>query len=240
MIKIEFPANRADIALALGAALTTIGGGAVCRAVGMAPELAAGYGGQTEGGHLADDYTDRPETAETVTGPATSTEPAPVATAVQDAEVDTKGVAKDPAFCANAKDPFYATGKRAGQWKKRQGVADDAYDIWYEDQLEAVSGGLRDDAAADEEAAPPVDAAAAFAPSTQQAAPVDPDVPKDCGTFMGWVAKMQASGAVSQEQVGAAYSTAGLEVADLFGPDAAAVAQNVATLYGILSAQVAR
>lgn len=228
MIKIEFPANRADIALALGSALTTIGS--------AEPQPEVTTVGAPEQVHTPE----KPETAETVAEPATSMESAPAATAAPDAEVDTKGVAKDPAFCANAKDPFYATGKRAGQWKKRQGVADDAYDIWYEDQLEAVSGGLRDDAAPDEEVTPPVDAAAAFAPSTQQAAPVDPDVPKDCGTFMGWVAKMQASGAITQAQVGEAYDTAGFEVADLFDPDAAAVARNVATLYGILSAQVAR
>ena len=33
--------------------------------------------------------------------------------------LDLNGVAFDPKFCAESKDPFYNTGKKTGQWKKR-------------------------------------------------------------------------------------------------------------------------
>ena len=241
MIEIKFPAERNDIALAIGNALVAIGG-AVCHTDVTAPEVAAGYGGQTEEAHR-EAAPEKPELAETATAPATSTGSAPAATAPTGSPlVDEKGVAKDDAFCSTAADPFYATGsKRAGQWKKRKGVSDDAYDIWYEDQLEAVSGGLRNDDDANEQSAPEEqpNTAAAFAPAEQPAPQADPDVPTECGPFMAWVAQQQAAGHLTQEQVGAAYATAGVAVADLFSPPPEQIAINIAMLYGLLSAQVA-
>ena len=51
-----------------------------------------------------------------------------------DQAVDLHGVAFDQAYCARAEEPFYTTGPRSGQWKKKRGVDDAAYDKWYTSQ----------------------------------------------------------------------------------------------------------
>lgn len=47
--------------------------------------------------------------------------------------MDKKGVSFIPAVCGEAKDPFYASGPRKGQWKKKRGatVTDAEYDAAY-------------------------------------------------------------------------------------------------------------
>lgn len=75
---------------------------------------------------------EKPEAPKEVTAtPEPQVEDAPV--------VDENGVAKNPDFCANAKDPFYGSGKRKGQWKKGKGVSDEDYDAWYQSQLPTQS-----------------------------------------------------------------------------------------------------
>lgn len=155
------------------------------------------------------------------------------AAATGSAKLDTKGVPFDSNFCANAADPFYGSGPRAGQWKKRKGVDDKAYDAWYEERLQdlAPAGVVRSE---DDTPAPASNTAAAFS-NAAPAATTTPAAPKTAGEFMGWVAEQQAANLLAQTQIQAAYAMAGLQIADLFGADAALVARNVATLYAILT-----
>lgn len=226
MIRIEFPADRADIARAIGAALTTIGA-AEGRTVGMVPELASGYGNAAD----FPDHDGAP-VCPSAEMPAPDDDDDTAPSEVSCSEVDMHGVAKNPAFCANAKDPFYATGKRSGQWKKRQGVDEGAYDAWYANELDALPAAHEQDATPDE---PAVDASAAFQPPAAQTPAQDPGVPTTCGDFMGWAAAQQAAGRFTSVEVGAAYATAGIEVSDLFQGEPADIAQRVATLYYILT-----
>lgn len=174
------------------------------------------------------------------TGPSsapTDEEESGTGSAGSSAEVDTKGVAFDVNFCSRAADPFYSSGPRAGQWKKRKGVDDAAYDKWYEDRLlDLAPAGELKEQSDDEDNTAPVNTGAAFG-NHQQASASKP-APQNAGEFMGWVSEKQAAGVLKQEQIQAAYSMAGIGVADLFKPDVAAVGQAVATLYGILSSQV--
>ena len=54
------------------------------------------------------------------------------------AKLDEKGVGFNTDFCGKAAKPFYGSGKDKGQWKKRQGVDKDDYDAWYATSLAAV------------------------------------------------------------------------------------------------------
>lgn len=148
----------------------------------------------------------------------TAGEPAPQT----DARLDQNGVAFDPAYCGEATEPFYASGKRAGQWKKKRGVSEGDYDAWY-------AG-----AAAAEPDAAELNTAAAF--SNAPAEPSAPSVPQDTGQFMGWVSEQQAAGNLTQDRIAAAYQMAGVQVADLFPPaDPADVQARIAQIYGILT-----
>lgn len=158
-----------------------------------------------------------------------------------DTRVDTKGVAFNADFCGNAAEPFYGTGPRAGQWKKRKGVDDAAYDKWYEDALLALApAGTLTETSEDDDTPPPVNTGAAFSSTTPAAggAPAGKPAPQTAGEFMAWVSEKQAGGSLSQAQIQAAYGMAGVQVADLFTPDAEAVATHVGNLYAILSSQV--
>lgn len=73
----------------------------------------------------------------TLTTQAGHTSPGAVAKA-SGKSVDEKGVGYDPEYCADAAKPFYSSGARKGQWKKRggkSGPTEEAYDNWYADQL---------------------------------------------------------------------------------------------------------
>lgn len=148
--------------------------------------------------------------------------------------VDHNGVPFDGMLCANAADPFYGSGAKQGQWKKKRGVSDTDYDAWYAEQLTlAAPAG---DTAADTETA--VDPAAAFgAPNTapaEQAAP-ETAAPTDAGGLMGWISDKQAAGLLTQDDVGAAYVATGLELMSVFPPnDAATISRNCLTLYSHL------
>lgn len=142
--------------------------------------------------------------------------------------IDPNGVPFDGMFCGQAAKPFYASGKRSGQWKKRQGVDDGDYDRWYAAELAKV--------APPESEEPTVDTAGAFAGAAQGAA--EPPAPTDCGAFMGWAAAKQAAGKLTQDDIGAAYMQAEVQVADLFPPnDEVTVAARVAKLHQLLVAK---
>ena len=155
-------------------------------------------------------------------------------------EVDEHGVEKDPEFCGTAAKPFYGSGKRKGQWKKRQGVTDTAYDEWYADELavvDAIDATVEDGYTEVEDE--PVDTAAAFGAEETAAKPTG--APTEAGEFMGWLAEKQAAGVLNQEQIGAAYAAAGVQVTDLFpgdGKDEDTIAAAIAGVYAILAAQI--
>lgn len=140
--------------------------------------------------------------------------------------VDCNGVPFDPAWCANAAEKFYTSGPRIGQWKKRRGVDEAAFNAWYD--------GARGPQAEPESAPPPapVPTASAFA-ATPPAAPAA--TPKHVGEFMAWCAEKQAAQRLDQADIQAAYLQTGITVTDLFPPqDLPTVADRIAKLYAIL------
>lgn len=221
MIKIEFPADRMDIAAAIGLALSSLGASDVHAAgedIGPAYEE---YAGEELGGasSVAEEIGKVPGGGDKQINADT-------------ARVDHNNVVFNEEFCGKAAKPFYASGAREGQWKKRQGVSDKAYDDWY-----AAARPADDTNGQDSAGDAPIDTAGAFGngSTTTGAAPM---VPKDCGSFMGWVSAKQAGGLLTQNSIGDAYAQAELQITDLFPPnDSETVAQHIAVLYGILSAQ---
>lgn len=256
MIKFEFPADRPDIAKVIGQALIRIGGQDAYDIVGDATVrdehiLAAGDGDDIPandarrlfaGGseHVAGETTVTPTSSGAIDGGEMAIDKegtlvsgaegeAAGITANPGAQVDMKGVAKDDKYCSTAQIPFYGSGKREGQWKRRQGVHENDYDVWYGMQLLLANGGPAD-GGGDE----PADTAGAF--GDKQADTAAENIPQTCGQYMGWISKKQADGLITQEDVLAAYDTAGIQLTDLFPPTADAVAaQNIAKLYDILS-----
>lgn len=242
MIKIEFPADRPDIAEAMSAALADIAKGNYTVLRKDTPEKTAEVapsvqeepptGAETEEApkseslfeSTADAFTpSQPEETEAEpTGTAPTAEPDLSAPSTSGAPVDTKGVAFDANYCGQAKDPYYATGKRSGQWKKRKGVDDADYDAWYSSQL------------GDSAPAPEVNTSAAFGAPAEQ--PEVTTAPTTTGEFMGWVSELQAAGRLTQEHVNQAYAANGLGINALFPPNTEEqIAANIAKLYEALS-----
>lgn len=250
MIKIEFPADRPDIARALGSALLNIAnpateggdyeeapktstptqhksaGAAESHTTATASESVGASGPKSESlfGSTADAFTpSQPEETEAEpTGTAPTAEPDSNTPSTSGAPVDTKGVAFDANYCGQAKDPYYATGKRSGQWKKRKGVDDADYDAWYASQL------------GDSAPAPEVNTSAAFGAPAEQ--PETTAAPATTGEFMGWVSELQAAGRLTQEHVNQAYAANGLGINALFPPNTEEqIATNIAKLYEALS-----
>jgi hypothetical protein len=148
-----------------------------------------------------------------------------------DKRVDTNNVPFNPEFCGNAAKPFYGSGKRSGQWKKRQGVDEAAYDAWYAAELARATTSPGDD----DPALNNINTAGAFNNDAGNGQPASDPVPEDCGAFMGWVSAKQAAGLLTQNDIGDAYSQAGVQVTDLFPPnDETTVKNNVAALYQLL------
>ncbi len=222
-IKIEFPADDTRAALFFGEALLHYSG--ALPSDKQLADAAASAATETE----TETVDDTPPLIET---DLSDNEQAGDDTPDTDAAaVDLHGVAFDAEYCAQANDPYYSTGKRSGQWKKRRGVTDDVYDTWYATQRDAAAPA----ADTDED----VNTAAAFgAPTTADTEVADePNAPADAGELMVWVSEMQNANRLTQDQVNNAYASTGIAVPTLFSGDNAA--QNVATLYQILAAQVA-
>ena len=115
-------------------------------------------------------------------------------------EVDEKGVAFDKAYCAKAKDPFFKTGKRAGQWKKARGVDDAVYDAWHASQAGSAP-----------EPEVETNTAAAFG-----AAPTATVKPANAGQLVKWVGEKTAAGLLNQGVLEATYAELGFKMADAF------------------------
>ena len=157
-----------------------------------------------------------------------------------DKRVDHKGVAFDAEFCANAEDPFYNSGPRKGQWKKRRGVDEGDYDDWYTDALaDLPEVNASTNTAGENDGAGQVNTKAAFAAqqaNQQQPAATD-KAPATVGDFMAWVSELQAGGRLSQTQVGDCYSAASVEITDLFPPNPPEViAEKIAAVYAEIKA----
>jgi hypothetical protein len=143
----------------------------------------------------------------------------------------------NPELCGKAAIPFYGSGKKKGQWKKRQGVSEDAYDEWY---AEALLGARIEEEPADTAATETTSdsnvAANAFGNQQQQAAAGE-DVPQDAGQLMKWVSEQQAAGNISQQQVTDAYTALQLPFDAVMNP-AYPVADNCAAIYNHLKGQI--
>lgn len=178
------------------------------------------------------------------------------------ANVDEKGVGKNAAFCGNAAIPFNATGKKKGQWKKRQGVDEEVYLAWYAESLAAVEaggstdeGGPKDEintdaafsASGQQGGEPQVNTAGAFA--QQQTQQVNGQVVNngqsqqkevagaltfpDAGAYMKWQAEQQAAGNITAGDIDSGYAQTQVGIQDLFNPQSAANA--VALMYAYLA-----
>ena len=156
-------------------------------------------------------------TADDKAEPATTTTPADdIAPELIEADTDEHGVPFDAGFCAKSADkPFYATGPRTGQWKKKRGLAQETYDAWYT--------GQRPGNTAPEPGK--VDTAAAFAASTAEQTAVE--LPTEPGHLLKWCAEQTAAGRFTTDDVTAAYTACGITVADMFGPEAATHVQAI-------------
>lgn len=241
MIKIEFPADRPDIALAMSAALQQIATGTAGAHVALAERLqqaeldhkhpvagegtVTGVNEQTGETHTINTqtggvYSDANELDEntSVTGDA--------------ARLDLKGVPFDDKFCANAQDPFYASGKKSGQWKCKRGVDEAAYDTWYAQQLKQPAHTMTAPVDEETDPTPTVATGAAFGAVQSTVAPTL----KTAGDFMAWVSEKQTAGRLTQEVINTAYQQLGIRVQDLFAPTPDnVVANNIAALHGYLS-----
>jgi hypothetical protein len=224
MIKIEFPSDRKDIALAIGQALMTIGQGLALVntpvPVGAPVQAAAPVGSQqAESAHIGLDQAaaNEYEADEDENGPDVSS-----------GKVDEKGVPFNPQLCSKAAEPFYATGKEKGQWKCKKGMRDQ-YDAWYAEAFAAVTTVTKTDA-------PQVDVDVSKVWSAT-AAPADtgPKAPSNTGELFAWIAEMQAAGRVAQADVDAAYGTNNLTGSQLWTADAATQALMVTALFDTLS-----
>jgi hypothetical protein len=151
-------------------------------------------------------------------------------------QVDHKRVPFSAAHCSVAARPFYESGARSGQWKKRKGVADSTYADWYAAELLALAPAAAGSDTVGGGSEPLADTSGAF---NGQGAGEDPVIPQDCGAFMVWASAKQAANLLTQKQIGEAYETAGFVMTDLFPPnDPATVAYRVGQVYGLLAAQV--
>jgi len=139
--------------------------------------------------------------------PTSAQQGADAASAAQ-SNVDLNGVGFNINYCGKAKEPFYASGKRAGQWKKRKGVDDVNYDAWYAAELNALDNGEKI-----QENDFDVSAAFTETPQAKEAPAVTFEGP---GEFMQWVSEKSAAGLLTQEVIGAAYTQLGLDTMAIF------------------------
>ncbi|UGC98036.1 hypothetical protein [Oceanospirillum phage vB_OsaM_PD0307] len=263
MIKIEFPADRTDIALAIGQALVAIGQG---KALVNSPAPTTAAETRTDSpaasstacddqlktldeqavadleAEEAPNDTEHPAAQSATVTTGSGEGAANAAGASQTApsggsneNVDEKGVPFNPELCSKAAIPFYGSGKKKGQWKKRQGVDEDLYDEWYAEALLGAKVETVEDTAQNETTSDSNVAANAF--GNQQQAAADENVPQDAGQLMKWVSEQQAAGNISQQQVTDAYTALQLPFDAVMNP-AYPVADNCAAIYNHMKGQI--
>ena len=226
MITIEFPADRSDIARHMGAALTAIGSRTeLVAAEPIAGTIETAEPGATETTELTADVGSDDN------GQFSKEETEEGNDLTERSKVDTKGVPYHPDFCGKAAKPFYASGARGGQWKKRQGVDDEDYDAWYAAELATISGSTGDTEST-------VNTGDAFGAGCGEQGHATPVVPHDAGALMAWVSEMQGADRLNQGQVNAAYEQAGFGMQKIFpSPENTSeiIAERVGLLHSILS-----
>lgn len=220
-IKLEIPSDRPDIARVFGNALLQLAGDTAAPA-------------------LAEHVHREPPSNEAETTVALDTNDEAVEPELENEtiahsgwRVDHNGVPFSAEFCANAAEPFYSSGKQAGQWKKRKGVTPEAYDAWYaaERAKPTAAPAAQDEAAA-------VDTSAAFGQAAKAAEPA-PEQPlfKQPGDLMRWFAEMQTARLLTQQDLDDAYRLNGLDLGALF-PPSANFQQNVSNVHAALLLKV--
>ena len=238
IIKIEFPADRSDIAKVLGEALITISDHGGVKVETDRPDVhdTISYEQLTSDNAVDTSSAVSQDAGSDDHGQFNKDEIEEQDNLVDPANTDTKGVPFNAEFCGKAAKPYYASGKRSGQWKKRQGVDELVYDNWYAAELAKVT---TSDTSQGEQ--PSVNTGAAFGGQQQQQQGGDVNAgevaPHDAGTLMAWVSEMQAAGRITQEQVNTAYQQAGVTMTDVFpGPNKTVetIAQAVRNVHTIL------
>ncbi len=229
MIDIRIPSDNLPLAAAIGRALAEYGAGEgpVLKTLEAAPLAAATAAALESATHTAGgpDDTAQNNEGDQIGGD----DPADKSKHVSgdDTAADNNGVLKNDAFCSSAAKPFYASGARSGQWKKRQGVEDAAYDAWYAAELAKVQSTT--DTGSDSGT---VDTAGAFGGGDAAPAGNTETVPHDSGTLMAWVAERQTAGLTSQADVNTAWENCDLSMTDIFAPNPPEViAENCARIY---------
>ena len=255
MIRIEFPATDIKAARIFADALDRYASPAAVRPEpddkpAPAGELIGRFTLDQDGEIVLDDPDENSEPprvsgAPSVFADSTPDEATPTPSAPGDKRVDPNGVPFNPEFCAEAKVPFYASGQHKGRWKKRKGVSEDEYTGWYVTTLSSLLENPEHLASTRPRGDGPVDTAGAFSNAATEAAPAGAGIeftannaealrsaPQTCGDFMGWVSNQQVAGILTQDDIAAAYTAAGVGVTDLFPPnDDQTVAGHIAKLY---------
>ncbi len=220
MIKIEFPANNKKLAGVLGRALSEYSESGNTRKDDFGATI-------TERENEGDAVNNTSELESEVEQALKDKAGVEGFSANPDSRVDNNGVSFNAEFCGEAKEPFYASGKNKGQWKKRKGVEEIDYNQWYLDVSKII------DTKPDTRQTDTLDTSGAF--GGQKQATEDKQVPKDCGEFMGWVSAQQAAGHLNQHDITDAYAKLKLQVTDLFPPnDSATVGERVRNLHAML------
>jgi hypothetical protein len=204
MIKIEFPAHRSDIALAIGRALISIGEGNDIKDVKQ--DTRTDEAATEERAELYK-HTPEPEVGEVQTrGDSQGTYEHVGKT--EERRVDEKLVVFNARYCGEAAVPFYASGKRKGQWKKRKSVEEVDYDEWYALEQENDEPVQQEN----DEPLPDHDKAA----NAFKKAPVEQsDTPKDFPALMAWFANQQAAGNYEAQHLEAAFKALKITTLDL-------------------------
>jgi hypothetical protein len=245
MIKIEFPADRTDIALAIGQALITIGqgdgqdGGAVPvnlagteRKIGKSPELGASFA-------PADTRTEEAKTEERDNLYQHTPDPKPGETQTRgdshgtyehvgqiESRVDDNRVVFDAKYCGEAAVPFYASGKRKGQWKKRKSVDEANYDEWYAGEL---MDSICDASQERDEPEPNLEKTTnAF----KKEPVVEAVIPENFGELMAWFSNQQTAGNYEAQHLEQAFKALNLSTLDLVQD---ATGEKVAQVYEYLA-----
>lgn len=239
MLKIEFDASNKALAAAIGAALFQYGDVAISATVEETKEAkSAPEKSFIEKVHdivektgettvkVSDADTGEVLAEETVdTAAAFSNEKEPA----NDGPVDELGTPHEKKYCGpvDAAVPFYASGPNKGQWKRKRGVDESAYNEWYASAV-PIEG---EDEPQGEET---VDTSAAFGGQVkQETQPSNDGAPATAGELMKYISERQAGGTLDQPTVTQAYTDTGVQLNDLF--DASKEADAVAKLYACLS-----
>jgi hypothetical protein len=150
------------------------------------------------------------------------------------AELDQKGVAFNADFCGVSADkPFYGPGPKLGQWKKKRGVEEGEYNIWYAQQVTASTAPVKEEAGTVEALAANTAAASAgaFGPLETATTAGAAKVPTTGVELIGWTAERQAAKQMDAETLTAAFTQCNVTQGQLFAPNSGA---QVAAVYQLL------